>query len=282
MTADAVPADLAPNLAAMRERLCRSFPDVWDIHARDLTAAGDHLRLLYSACCTLRLGGTTVWIDIAVPGFAAMPADGDLAAMFRGGGVFLITHGHPDHFAPRVIAAAARTPSVRFATHATHAAGPAALGVARSRIIPVLPEGHFTVDGLAFAVTATPHVNIADSVAYAIRGAGRCVLALGDLREYPADLARSLPAHDIMLFNVWLGRGRALAPDPEILAAAVAFIREAAPRTVFLLHLYELNREPADIWTYLHAGMVRKGLEAAVPGITVRTPAPNQICPVGP
>jgi hypothetical protein len=277
-----VPGVLAHNLAAMRGRLERSYPDIWDAHFREQPAAGDHLRLLHGGSCSLRLGGTHVWIDIAVPGFVPPPVANDLAAAFRSGGVFLITHRHPDHFDPRVIAAAARTPAVKFATHAANAAELADLGVARSNIIPVLPNGEFTCHGLSFAVTATPHVNIADSVAYTIRGRGPRVLALGDLREYPVELARSLPAHEVMLFNVWLGRGRALDPDPACLAGAVAFIREAAPRTVFLLHLYELAREPADVWTYPHAGLVREGLEAAVPGIIVRIPAPNRVCGIEP
>lgn len=76
-----------------------------------------------------------------------------------------------------------------------------------------------------------------------------------------------------MCAHVWLGRKNALNPCPEpFLAQFAAFIAHAMPSRVFLAHLYELRRNPNDMWTRAHAEMVAKALATMVPAIRVVIP----------
>lgn len=265
----------AENLELLKRQYTAEFPRVWQTHFSTPFTHADILRLLGSSAFTLSWAGHQIWSDIVIPSYAEMPPEHAIESAFRDGGLFLVTHHHADHFDPRVIRCAARTPGVRFLMHADQADRLTEAGVSPGSIVPIRPGECFVLGTLSIEAVATPHINIEDSLGFVITGLEQRVCILSDIREYRSAFAAALPPHDILFFNVWLGRGRALNPDPETVSSATRFIAAAAPRHVLLLHLYELNRAPEDVWTRAHAALLADRLAAEAPSVRITVPDIN-------
>jgi len=142
----------------------------------------------------------------------------------------------------------------------------------KAHIKPISDRETVQIGGLQLRAFRTRHVNIPDSFGYVLDvGQERMVLP-GDIRDYATNGLPALERVDCLLFNVWLGRQRALSFDPTWIEAACTFIAHFLPRRVLFSHLYDVSRPPEDAWTFIHAGWLQDRLLTVLPETRCYTP----------
>jgi len=106
---------------------------------------------------------------------------------------------------------------------------------------------------------------------------GKNYIFPGDVRNYDPSFYSPLPGADILFAHLWLGKGQALTPpwEPK-LSEFCEFLLSFRPKCVTLAHLYEVAREPEEMWTYQHAGAVKDRMIALSPETEVFAPRPGR------
>ncbi|MCR5264721.1 MAG: MBL fold metallo-hydrolase [Clostridiales bacterium] len=128
-------------------------------------------------------------------------------------------------------------------------------------------SAHYSPDGM----TGVP------SYGYIIEYTSGVLLFPCDVRNYDTTLLPDIRA-DIVFAHVWLGRGNALnLPCEPYLFDFARFVLTPRPSKVFLAHLYEIGREPCEMWTYVHAGLCIDAMNAADPSVDTEIMRPGRI-----
>ena len=130
-------------------------------------------------------------------------------------------------------------------------------------------------DGLHWRVHPNGQLHGTDATGYLVEVGGRRWLFPGDVRDYRADVIARFGPVDVLFAHLWLGKARALDPEPPELDAFCDFILAGQPRRVVLTHLYEFSRPPRDLWTLRHVELVRERWR------TMGAPAPIEVLRTG-
>lgn len=125
-------------------------------------------------------------------------------------------------------------------------------------------------DGIRITPFVSPHyevlpsgeLNNVDAAGYAVEVGGRRYLFPGDIRTYDAACYGSIAETWTVFAHIFLGRCRAMDPNPPLLDEFVRFYLGCNPRKIILSHLYEIARGPEDCWCLSHAQTVKKALLA--------------------
>ncbi len=269
-------------LAAHRARYETRFPVVWRTVMEGLGGAGrDRVWLFGAANYFLRAGGVRWGIDPVVkhPKLLEGIAAGEFAAL-REVAFFLLTHSHRDHLHLPTLQALAAYPARWVTPHFLEDA-PAKAGIPARQVVLMRPGETVEIEGVRIHAFNGRHrdagTNLGVEALWYLADTGkRRMLFPGDVRDFDTRLMPRPGRVDDLFAHVWLGRRNALNPCPEpFLTQFAGFVSEMDPARVFLAHLYELGRNPNDLWTYTHAGMVMDALAAARPEIRVVIPSPG-------
>ena len=92
----------------------------------------------------------------------------------------------------------------------------------------------------------------------------------GDVR----DPSREVPQGEVdyTFGHVFLGREDATGNDFPHLEAVSRFLARRKSSHLFLNHLYEIGRNPPDLWTHRHAEMIKEQLRSIAPEMQVTAP----------
>lgn len=94
---------------------------------------------------------------------------------------------------------------------------------------------------------------------------------------FPADVrdpSQGVPPGEVdyTFGHVFLGREDATGSDFPHLEEVSRFLARRRSGHLFLNHLYEIGREPADLWTHRHAEMIKEQLRSIAPDMAVMAP----------
>ena len=112
-----------------------------------------------------------------------------------------------------------------------------------------------------------------EETGYKVTAGKYALLFPTDVREYDAAKYPDLGTVTHVFGHVWLGRRKALDyPQSGLCAEQAAFLTSFGARVIYLAHIAEAEREPEDLWTYAHAGLLTDAILTRQPDANVRIP----------
>ena len=148
-------------------------------------------------------------------------------------------------------------------------------GIPPEELCPLKPGESVTFSGITITAGAGYHAEPGKipvlSASYDITLPDGIRLFLpGDVRDYSAQVPDS-PV-DYTIGHVFLGREDATGSTFSCLDRFCDFITRREPAHLILTHLYEIGRNPPDLWTHRHALMAADKIRQIKPGISVDAP----------
>ncbi len=257
-------------------RYARYYGEVWSAIERGAASGADAFWLMGAASYLFSVGGRRFAVDpmFNTPrsGEALRLAGPGAVSLLDGCEFILITHGHADHFDPRLMESCRHTRWYIPAFLADRLPGgmknaTLVRGGDRFEIGPFHIEAFDSLHYDAGTDTGVPEVG------YFIGAGEKRLLLPGDIRDYDAERLPRFGPVTHFFAHVWLGRGNALNwPCGEYPGQMARFALAFRPERVYLTHLLEAERGEKDLWTYAHAGLVADALLALEPGLRVSMP----------
>ncbi len=218
------------------------------------------------------VGGIHFAVDVAIRDPEAQEAsEENLRALFEKVSVTFITHEHVDHFNAPMLR---RLKDVDCTWVIGDSLSKQLLdesGLERQKVRLVRPGDVLEVGGITVEVFEGRHYDPdgsgtgVPSVMYLLAVGGKRIFLPADVRDYGVDHLPCITAPDVMLANVWLGRGEACRTEDGVFEEFCDYVAYYRPKKVFLGHLWEYLREPDDLWRWEHAGRVMDGLALRLP-----------------
>lgn len=264
------------HIAAVRARYRENYLARW----RAMIAAWQRPEepcmawLMYSANYLFSTGGVRWALDPLRPDrmLPDLPV-GVPARALKSLSFVLLTHRHSDHYDPLLLGMLRDGPT-RFVVPG-HMADDFRQRVdpPPRQVIVASPGRGLTIEGVRIEPFRGWHrergpdgrISGLEATGYLVTAGGRRLLFPGDVRAYRPGALRSFAPVDRLFAHLWLGRGAAGAADPPLRRAFVDFLLAAGPAAVVLAHLYELSREPEQLWHRGHARQVIAELAGRVP-----------------
>ena len=261
---------------AMLDRYERHYDEVWSMIERGMSSRTNAFWLMGAANYLFSLDGRRFAVD---PMFNT-PRSGETLRLVGQRAIslldacefILVTHGHADHFDPRLMESCRHT---RWYVPAFLAAQ---LPKGMRNVTLVRAGDRFDLG--AFRVTAfdSLHYDAGTDIGvpetgYFIEAGENRLLIPGDVRDYDAGKLPRFDGVTHFFAHVWLGRSNALNwPCGDYPEQMARFAHAFRPARVYLTHLLEAARGEKDLWTYAHAGLVADALLALDPGLSVSMP----------
>jgi len=101
---------------------------------------------------------------------------------------------------------------------------------------------------------------------YLAEFSGKRWLFPGDTRNYDIKALPDFGKLDGVLAHCWLGRGKALQPDENIVSEFCQFYRSLDTARVIVTHLHDFGRGPDDFWGRNHFRLIKKHYNKLSPG----------------
>ncbi len=256
----------------------RDFPEKWARIKTALAEGGaDAFWLLHHASYLMRTSGALWLVDPVLDEAEHDLADGDLPNVLRDTQAVFITHLHADHYDPRFLSAIRGTGALvvlpSFLTEEQRRKAQESFGNVRF----VEPGEEIAMKGLRAEPFVSLHKDMFQGVwhgleeyGYRIVCGGRSFLFPGDVRSY--DSAPPLPGADELFAHVWMGRRNALTVTRDDVERFCRYFAASGARRIWLAHLYDYGRDPADMWTEEHARLAQEGLRLRLPEAEIRVP----------
>lgn len=189
--------------------------------------------------------------------------------------VVFFTHEHDDHFHTAMLRCMADLDCTWIIGDSLSKELLSASGLPPEKVRLVRPGDSFTVCGIGVEVFEGRHYDPDGSgtgvpaVMYLLTVGGKRIFLPADLRDYGADHLPVIDAPDVMIANIWLGRGTAGCTADGAYEEFCDFVAYYRPKKVYLGHLWEALRTPPDMWRWEHAGRIMDGLTYRMPTVTV-------------
>lgn len=272
------------DIAAWRDFVLSGFAARWHrmISQWQSPSPDDAVWLMYTASYLFATRGLRWAVDPVrlanrVPEAPPIEAARDLRAL----NFVLLTHRHADHVDSELWSQLAALDclwivpehmtdlffgisGLRRSRHLVAVSG-REIAIPGARVTPfVSPHGERRPDGVFQHVPATGYRVQIDECSF---------LFPGGVRTFELAGIEGFEGADVVFAHVFLGRSAALMPVPPLRDAFVDFYLACRSQRVFLTHLYELGREPADCWRLHHAQMIEDALVPTVGADRVTIPA---------
>ena len=271
------------SIGAMRRHFEQNTALWWDDFFSRPDELPDGFGLFGTSSYLFRCSGAAFLVDPCFRDPAwGEPLAGRIAADLEKLDGIILTHEHIDHCDPSFIRMAAGA-KVRwyvpdfFSFKELHR-----LGLSPESIVPVRSDDRVTLGGCTLRFFESNHRN--EGWTSFVREYGFCLtcgeknyIFPGDVRDYDPTFYPALPDADVLFAHLWLGKAQALSPpwEPK-LTEFCRFILSFRPRAVTLAHLYEVAREPEELWSWQHAGAVADRLFALSPETSLTVPRPGR------
>lgn len=193
----------------------------------------------------------------------------------------LLTHEHADHCDPAFIGMASKAKVSWFVPDFFDFETLYGWGLAPENTVKVKADSVIAPGGVPVRFFESNHrnegaVSFVREYGFQMTVSGKELVFPGDVRDYDPAFYPPLPDADILFSHLWLGKAQALLPpwEPK-LSEFCEFLLSFRPKCVTLAHLYEVAREPEEMWTYQHAGAVADRMMALSPETAVTVPKPG-------
>lgn len=193
----------------------------------------------------------------------------------------ILTHEHIDHCDPCFIRLAAKAKVRWFIPDFFDFEQLYRWGLSPENVTVTKKDSTFRLGDAVFHLFESNHrnegfVSFVREYGFHLQCGGKNHIFPGDVRNYDPSFYPALPDADILFGHLWLGKGQALTPpwEPK-LTEFCAFLCSFRPKCVTLAHLYEVAREPEEMWTYQHAGAVADRMMALSSETAVTVPKPG-------
>jgi hypothetical protein len=94
------------------------------------------------------------------------------------------------------------------------------------------------------------------AMGYLVEQDGKRWLFPGDTRTYDSSTLPDFGSVDLLFAHLWLGKGSALQPNPQLLERFCRFYIALKPQRIIMTHLEEWGRGISDFWDLAHAKQV--------------------------
>lgn len=267
--------DIRRSVQNNRFRLWRDF-----LTNLERTAEPEHsvVRFPNSSCYIFSTGSSCFWMVDPGYTYTGCPPEelAELGELIRQKISFiLITHLHIDHCQPEWVKALADS-SIEWIVSERIAADFFNIpGASPANTLILSDDETIELNGIKITARAGYHAEPGKppfaSCAYDVE------LPDGIKLFFPADVrdpSRDVPPGrvDYTFGHIFLGREDATGNDFPQLEAVSRFLIRRPTGHLFLNHLYETGRKPADLWTHRHAEMVKDKLRIFAPGLPVTAP----------
>lgn len=189
----------------------------------------------------------------------------------------VITHLHGDHCQSRLVRKLKDSPirwivSPRFTEYFT-----ADLDVAHDRLIELADGGETQIEGIRIKAQrgyhAEPGKKAVVSCSYEITlPDGVRLFFPADIRDYEAEIPDREQPVDYLFGHVFLGREDAQGDRFSLLDGFCRFMTSRKSSNLILTHLYEISRQPRDLWTRRHAEMAAEAIRKYDPELKIVIP----------
>ena len=240
---------------ARRAELVVRYPGLWAEMVRRWRAdePADGVWLTYSANYLLRTGGVRWAVDpVTLRRRVTEAAPVDVANDLDGLSFVLLTHRHADHADPDLWRALAGHHIRWVVPEYLRRQFRQTTGLRSERVIVAQEGQRLELDGVGVTPLRGAHGRDDEGItgvpctAYLVETRGGRMLFPGDLRTFRTHAFVGIEPVDTVFAHVWLGQGGALNCQPALTRPFCAFFLRLRPRRVFLTHLHELGRGPAD------------------------------------
>lgn len=257
-----------------------NFADNWKNIFDNLNDEEDWFAVVYSSSYVLSLDGTKILLDPSFRNPAYLDCVSDRASEdFKKVDAILISHAHDDHFCPRVAKISKGTEVLWYVPDNIEKKHIDKYGIG-SEYLHIVSQGEsFNIGNVKITPYNMPHTdadgtNPMPEYGYLIESSKRRLFFPVDIRNYDLSLIpQNLGKLDTVFLHVWLGRGNALNFPCE--PTLTDFCRYAAAynaEKVSLAHIYEVERNMTDMWTYTHCGAIMDKLMCISPETEVFAP----------
>lgn len=252
-----------------------TYPQVWQQLVEDWRSAvgEDALWLTYAANYLLRTAGIHWALDpLSLTTRVGLTAHPDFQKDLSALQLIVLSHIHSDHVDHNLLAALRDLPITWVIP-----------GFMRDQVLSILPiePSRLITPQLGVPITfgklvLTPfdalHFNTkchhgVPEIGYLAEFTGKRWLFPGDTRNYDVSALPKFGKLDGVLAHCWLGRGRALEPDPAILSDFCHFYRSLNAARVIVTHLHDFGRGPYDFWDLEHYRIIEKYYDQLEPGV---------------
>jgi hypothetical protein len=265
-----------------RDETAARFPAIWDKLISEWNSPGpeDRAWLMYSANYLFHTHGVRWAIDplalrSRVPQAPAMDVVSDLKDL----DFVLLTHRHKDHLDFDLLRALRHLSIQWVVPEAILPRVHEEAGLPAKQILVPKPLQPIELHGLRITPFNGLHWEEAPyypdgrrgvpAMGYLVEQDGKRWLFPGDTRTYdPAGLPDFGPV-DVLFAHLWLGKGAALQPNPQLLEPFCRFYLALQSRRLILTHLEEWGRQVSDFWDLEHAEQVVSVLKQKAPFLPV-------------
>ncbi len=242
----------------------------------------DAFYLISHASYILRTGGMLWAVDPRLTLENHSAADDSLSADLAGLQAVLLTHLHVDHYDEKLINTLAFNDILWLFPAFMPSEQQETWKSRLKNCLFVKPGDRIRACGLDIRVSDSIHYDIFEGkkvgvpeIGYRVTVCSRTLAFPGDIRSYGTFPEEQKNA-DELFAHVWLGRQAALHPRQEMIEAFSRYFADSKARRIWLTHLNDMHRPPADRWTVTHAECVREKMLQIVPGLSVEIPEPGE------
>lgn len=191
---------------------------------------------------------------------------------------FFITHDHIDHYDKPLISDLKDTDIVWIIPDFFSKEEILSLGLREDKIIWAKKEESFELEFGTVIPFESQHFRVTGE---GVKEYGyifdtkdkKRIVCPGDLRRYGKDLFRDFGKIDTLILHIWLGdRNAENYPFEPYASDFVKFAADLNPDKIIFGHLNEYVRKRAEMWSYMHAGLVTAGIKALKPDTKIAAP----------
>ena len=268
----------------IRQTILDTRFSIWSGFLRDLerTAEPDHtvVRFPNSSTYIFSTGRKTFWMmdpNFNMTGFDEQELDGITALIAQKIRFIVITHLHGDHCQAQLVRKLKDSPirwiiSPRFTEYFT-----TNFGVAPDRLIELADGEETQIEAIRIRAQrgyhAEPGKKVVVSCSYDITlPDGVRLFFPADIRDYEAEIPDREQPVDYIFGHVFLGREDAQGDQFSMLDGFCRFMTSRKSSNLILTHLYEVSRQPRDLWTRRHAEMAAEAIRKYDPELKIVIP----------
>lgn len=261
---------------SMLDYYTRRYPEVWDRVLKAMELPDDLFCLIGAENYVFKTGGRLWVVDpmFTTPrsGVTREAVKDRLHLLFDRLDFVLLTHSHVDHLDVELLRLFPKLKLI-VPDHLAH------LIPSECRNVTYVHYGEsLDVCGMHIDTFRSLHydkgtANGVEETGYKVTGCGYSLLFPTDVREYDAAKYPDFGAVTHVFGHVWLGRGKALDyPQTQLCEEQARFLTSFNADVIYLAHIAEAEREPIDMWTYAHAGLLTDAILTLKPDAHVRIP----------
>lgn len=277
--------DMLPHVERVYKRVRDNF-DIWFDSSTSVLSEphGMHFGLMHSSSYFFSDNGYRFAVDIAFRNARFLSdAPARMHDKLKNLDLFIVTHGHRDHFEESTARALSDT-DIKWLIPDFLLDMAADFGIKKENTIVIGENETVKAGPLSVTAFAGRHYRAGTDkgvpeYGYYIKSDNGVSLVLpADVRDLSLDSMPDIPKADYCFANVWLKDYQCMNEiDDGVVTAFAKFMLSFSDKNIFITHINEDGRRNTEMWRNYHAGLISARIGEISPETSVLTPQNGEI-----